>query len=70
MYDPEVELVRDSWRCYRGHAGVRQAWDELRRADDARSRFGFDEIRDLGESVLALGECDGTGTTTELSFDW
>ena len=28
----------------------------------------FDDIRDLGESVLALGELKSTGQTTRLDF--
>ena len=29
-------------------------------------RARFDDIRDLGQSVLALGEMEGTGETTRL----
>jgi hypothetical protein len=31
-------------------------------------RARFDDIRDLGESVLALGEMEGTGQTTQLDL--
>ena len=31
-------------------------------------RIRFDDIRDLGESVLALGEMEGTGQATRLNF--
>jgi ketosteroid isomerase-like protein len=63
--DPEVEwftLVE----VYRGHAGVRQAWESLKGTMQIRSRY--DDFRDLGESVLALGEMEGTGQTTRLDL--
>ena len=65
LFDPEVEwftLVE----VYRGHAGARQAWEELRVTLQLTGRF--DDIRDLGESVLALGEIETTGPTTQLNF--
>ena len=63
QFDPEVEwftLVE----VYRGHAGARKAWESLKGTMQIRARF--DDIRDLGESVLALGEMEGTGETTRL----
>ena len=65
QFDPEVEwftLVE----VYRGHAGARKAWESLKGTMQIRARF--DDIRDLGESVLALGEMEGTGQTTRLDF--
>jgi hypothetical protein len=65
QYDPEVEwstLVE----VYRGHAGARKAWENLKGTMQIRARF--DDIRDLGESMLALGEMEGTGQTTRLNF--
>ena len=65
QYDPEVEwftLVE----VYRGHAGARQAWESLKSDQQLTARF--DDIRDLGESVLALGEIETTGRTTQLNF--
>jgi ketosteroid isomerase-like protein len=65
QFDPEVEwftLVE----VYRGHAGARKAWESLKGTMQIRARF--DDIRDLGESVLALGQMEGTGQTTRLSF--
>jgi ketosteroid isomerase-like protein len=65
QFDPEVEwftLVE----VYRGHAGARKAWESLKGTMQIRARF--DDIRDLGESVLALGEMKGTGQTTRLDF--
>jgi ketosteroid isomerase-like protein len=63
QFDPEVEwftLVE----VYRGHAGARKAWESLKGTMQIRARF--DDIRDLGQSVLALGEMEGTGETTRL----
>jgi hypothetical protein len=63
--DPEVEwftLVE----VYRGHAGARQAWESLKTAQQPRVRI--DNLRDLGESVLTLGEVTTEGQTTRLGF--
>jgi ketosteroid isomerase-like protein len=49
---------------FRGHAGARQAWESFKGVVSLTVRF--DDIRDLGESVLALGEITGTGRTTGL----
>jgi len=65
LFDPEVDwftLVE----VYRGHAGARHAWEELRVTLQLTGRF--DDVRDLGESVLALGEIETTGPTTQLNF--
>ena len=63
--DPEVEwftLVE----VYRGHAGARQAWESLKGTQQPRVRI--DDYRDLGESVLSLGEIITVGQRTRLSF--
>jgi hypothetical protein len=65
QFDPKVEwstLVE----VYLGHAGAPKAWESLKGTMQIRPRF--DDIRDLGESVLALGEMEGTGQTTRLRF--
>jgi ketosteroid isomerase-like protein len=51
---------------YRGRTGVRQAWESFKGDMQITVRFG--DIRDLGESVLALGEMESTGHTTGLNF--
>ena len=51
---------------FRGHAGARQAWESFKGDMQLKVRFG--DIRDLGKSVLALGEMEGTGQTTRLNF--
>ena len=53
QYDPEVEWFA-LMEVYRGRAGVRQAWESFEGDMHITVRFG--DIRDLGESVLALGE--------------
>ncbi len=65
QYDPEVEWFA-LMEVYRGHAGARQAWDSFK--GDMQVTVRFDDIRDLGESVLALGEMKTTGQTTRLNF--
>jgi ketosteroid isomerase-like protein len=65
QFDPEVEWFT-LLEVYRGHAGARKAWESLKGTMQIRARF--DDIRDLGESVLALGQMQGTGQTTRLDF--
>ena len=67
--DPEVEWhttfearFEGRQRIYRGHDGLREAWEEYRggpSGDFFASQIG--EFRDLGESVLLLGHLDLTG---------
>src|SRR4029450_7573890 len=51
---------------FRGHAGARQAWESFK--GDMQLKVRFDDIRDLGESVLALGEMKAVGQTTRLDL--
>ena len=62
-FDPEVEWFA-LMEVFRGHAGARRAWESFK--GDMQLKIRFDEIRDLGDSVLALGEIAGTGRTTRL----
>jgi ketosteroid isomerase-like protein len=73
--DPEVEwhtalerALEGSGSTYRGHDGVREAWDELRSEAWGGITSQIQEIRDLGESVLLLGHLDVTGRTTGIGF--
>ena len=64
-FDPEVQwsaLLEE----FRGHAGIRQAWHSFK--VDLQLKARFDDIRDLGDSVLALGELTGSGRTTGLNL--
>ena len=63
--DPDLEWFA-LMEVFRGHAGARQAWESFK--GNARLRVRFDDIRDLGESVLALGEMETEGPTTRLSL--
>jgi ketosteroid isomerase-like protein len=65
LQDPEVEWFA-LMEVYRGRAGVRQAWESFKGDMQITVRFG--DIRDLGESVLGLGEMKSTGHTTGLNF--
>ena len=63
--DPEVEWFA-LMEVYRGHAEARHAWESFK----ANMQLGvrFDDVRDLGETVLALGEMHATGHTTGLDL--
>jgi ketosteroid isomerase-like protein len=64
-FDPEVQwsaLLEE----FRGHAGIRQAWQSFK--VDLHLKARYDDIRDLGDSVLALGELTGTGRMTGLNL--
>jgi ketosteroid isomerase-like protein len=65
QYDPEVEWFA-IMEMFRGRRGARQAWETFK--GDAGTRVRFDDVRDLGESVLALGEIEITGRRTGLHF--
>jgi ketosteroid isomerase-like protein len=53
---------------YRGHDGARKAWREYRGEAWERLTSRPQEFRDLGESVLMLGEIDFTARTTGIEF--
>jgi ketosteroid isomerase-like protein len=61
--DPEVEWTA-LMEVFRGHAGARQAWQSFK--EDMQLTVRFDDVRDVADSVLALGEVAGTGRTTRL----
>jgi ketosteroid isomerase-like protein len=65
QYDPEVEWFA-LMEVYRGLPGVRQVWESFKGDMPIRVRFG--DVRDLGESVLALGDMKSTARTTGLNF--
>ena len=53
---------------YRGHDGARRAWREYRGEAWERLTSRPQEIRDLGDSVLLLGQMDITARTTGIEF--
>jgi ketosteroid isomerase-like protein len=65
QFDPELEWFA-LMEMFRGHAGARQAWESFKGDMQLRSRY--DDIRDLGESVLAMGEIMTVGQATGLNF--
>jgi ketosteroid isomerase-like protein len=57
-----ASIVRQ--QVFRGHDGARQAWASFKGNMGLKVRF--DHVRDLGESVFALGEITGIGRTTGM----
>jgi ketosteroid isomerase-like protein len=53
---------------YRGHDGARRAWREYRGEAWERLTIRPQEFRDLGDSVLVLGQIDLTARTTGMVF--
>jgi ketosteroid isomerase-like protein len=53
---------------FRGHDDVRRAWREYRGEAWERLTVRPQEIRDLGDSVLALGQIDLIARTTGIEF--
>ena len=71
--DPEAEwhtaleqALEGRGSTYRGHDGLRKAWDEYRSETWGGLMNQIEEIRDLGESVLILGHLDVAGRTTGI----
>ena len=71
--DPEAEwhtaleqALEGRGSTYRGHDGLRKAWDEYRSEAWGGLMNQIEEIRDLGESVLILGHLDVAGRTTGI----
>ena len=71
-YDPEIEwypgmaaLLAGETMVYRGHAGIRQLVHDM---DDAFSvvELEFDEYRDLGDRVLAIGRIRTRGRASDI----
>jgi ketosteroid isomerase-like protein len=62
-FHPDVEWST-VLEIYRGHNGARQAWEAFK---DHQVRIRHDEIRDLGDSLLAIGESTAVGPTTGLN---
>jgi ketosteroid isomerase-like protein len=65
QFDPDLEWFA-LMEVFHGLDGARQAWESFK--SDAQLTIRFDDVRDLGESVLALGEMEMRGKTTYLNF--
>ena len=75
-FHPEVELhpgmaaqLRGRGIVYRGHAGLR---DWLRDLDEAFADLPaeFSDVRDLGETVVAIGRVRGHGQDSGAAVEW
>jgi ketosteroid isomerase-like protein len=68
-WHPSIEPALEGGETtYRGLDGARKAWDDYRGGAWERLTIRIQEIRDLGDSVLALGHIDLTARTTGLEF--
>jgi ketosteroid isomerase-like protein len=73
LLDPEAEwhtaleqALEGRGSTYRGHDGLRKAWDEYRSDAWGGLTHQIQETRDLGESALVLGQLDVTGRTAGI----
>jgi ketosteroid isomerase-like protein len=68
-WHPSIEPgLEGTATIYRGHDGARKAWREYRGEAWERLTSRPQESRDLGESVLMLGQMDFTARTTGIEF--
>ena len=68
-WHPSIEPALEGGKAtYRGLDGARKALDDYRGGAWERLTMRIQEIRDLGESVLVLGQADLTARTTGLEF--
>jgi ketosteroid isomerase-like protein len=68
-YHPSIEPgLEGRATIYRGHDGVRKLWREYRGEAWERLINRPQEFRDLGKSVLVLGQMDFTARTTGIEF--
>jgi ketosteroid isomerase-like protein len=68
-WHPSIEPgLEGTTTIYRGHDGARRAWREYRGEAWERLTRRDEEYRDLGESVLVLGQMDFTARTTGIEF--
>jgi uncharacterized protein len=72
LLSPEVELVplraQLEDKVYRGHAGLRQMWDELH-ADWEQLRLPVERLIDRGDLVVALGRLTARGRASGVDRD-
>jgi ketosteroid isomerase-like protein len=68
-YHPSIEPgLEGKATVLRGHDGVRKGWREYRGEAWERLTMRPQEFRDLGESVLVLGQMKLTARTTGIEF--
>jgi ketosteroid isomerase-like protein len=69
VWNPAIEPgLEGKPTTYRGHDGARRIWTQDRGDAWERLTNRPQELRDLGESVLALGHIDLTARTTGIQF--
>ncbi len=73
--DPEIEwytaierFFEGTQSVFRGHAGARAAWESYRGEDFERLDVRHDEFRDLGDSVLVLGQITIVGRSSQVEL--
>lgn len=72
-FDPEFEwhtaiaqAFEGNDSVFRGPAGAREVWESYKGEAFQQLEARYDEFRDLGESVLALGEIEIIGQASQL----
>ena len=75
LFDPEFEwhtaierAVEGTDSVFRGLPGARKVWDSYKGEAFERLDIRYDDFRDLGESMLALGEIKILGRTSQLEL--
>jgi ketosteroid isomerase-like protein len=67
-WQPAIESGLEGKATYRGHEGARKIWRDDRGETWERLTNRPRELRDLGESVLALGQMEMTARATGIEF--
>jgi ketosteroid isomerase-like protein len=75
LLDPDIEwrtsiepFFEGTESVFRGHDGIREFWKSYRGEAFQRLEVRMDEFRDLGESLLTLGEIKTIGQASRLQL--
>jgi ketosteroid isomerase-like protein len=75
LLDPDIEwntsiepFFEGTDSVFRGHDGIREFWEAYRGEAFQRLEIRMDEFRDLGESLLSLGEIKTTGQASQVQL--
>lgn len=75
LLDPDIEWrssIEPSFEgtesVFRGHDGIRRFWESYRGEAFQRLDVRMDEFREVGESLLSLGEIKTIGQASELEL--
>ena len=75
LLDPDLEwhtsiepFFEGTESVFRRHDGIRQFWESYRGEAFERLEVRIDEFRDLGESVLSLGEITTIGQASQVQL--